>query len=135
MQNLMKIVCHSVTSEKHFFPFINPRYASYQVYVSLSYRITIHQKECNAAELVHSGTYELNDFKVEGERRKVDLPAQKNLLTNYFCILLYKYLALHFLVSLGAQIIINSDSLFLFGYVYYKTTFLAMYLTYLGGES
>ncbi|KAM3361947.1 exonuclease 1 isoform X1 [Capsicum galapagoense] len=43
------------------------------------------QKECNAAELVHSGTYELNDFKVEGERRKVDLPAQKNLLTNYFC--------------------------------------------------
>nr|XP_009604428.1 exonuclease 1 isoform X1 [Nicotiana tomentosiformis]XP_033512784.1 exonuclease 1 isoform X1 [Nicotiana tomentosiformis] len=43
------------------------------------------QKECNAAELVHSRTYELNDFKVEGERRKLDLPAQKNLLTNYFC--------------------------------------------------
>ncbi|XP_019250467.1 PREDICTED: exonuclease 1 isoform X2 [Nicotiana attenuata] len=44
------------------------------------------QKECNAAELVHSRTYELNDFKVEGERRKLDLPAQNNLLTNYFCI-------------------------------------------------
>ncbi|KAH0696919.1 hypothetical protein KY290_014338 [Solanum tuberosum] len=43
------------------------------------------QKECNAAELVDSRTYELNDFKVEGERRKRDLPAQKNLLTNYFC--------------------------------------------------
>lgn len=43
------------------------------------------QKECNAAELVHSGAYELNDFKVEGERRRLDLPAQKNLLTNYFC--------------------------------------------------
>uniref|UniRef100_A0A3Q7F2Y9 Exonuclease 1 n=1 Tax=Solanum lycopersicum TaxID=4081 RepID=A0A3Q7F2Y9_SOLLC len=43
------------------------------------------QKECNAAELVDSRTYELNDFKVEGERRKLDLPAQKNLLTNYFC--------------------------------------------------
>ncbi|KAJ8549402.1 hypothetical protein K7X08_033109 [Anisodus acutangulus] len=43
------------------------------------------QKECNAAELVHSRTYELNDLKVEDERRKLDLPAQKNLLTNYFC--------------------------------------------------
>ncbi|XP_059289775.1 exonuclease 1 isoform X3 [Lycium ferocissimum] len=43
------------------------------------------QKEGNAADLVHSRTYELNDFKVEGERRKLDLPAQKNLLTNYFC--------------------------------------------------
>ncbi|CAN4082143.1 unnamed protein product [Withania somnifera] len=43
------------------------------------------QKKCNAAELVHSGTYELKDFKVEGERRKLDLPAQKNLLTKYFC--------------------------------------------------
>ncbi|XP_049371358.1 exonuclease 1 [Solanum verrucosum] len=41
------------------------------------------QKECNTAELVDSRTYELNDFKVEG--RKLDLPAQKNLLTNYFC--------------------------------------------------
>ncbi|KAK4361267.1 hypothetical protein RND71_020219 [Anisodus tanguticus] len=61
------------------------RYTSYQVYTSLSCSITIHQKECNAAELVHSRTYELNDLKVEGERRKLDLPAQKNLLTNYFC--------------------------------------------------
>ncbi|XP_055806470.1 exonuclease 1 [Solanum dulcamara] len=43
------------------------------------------QKECTTAELVDSRTYELNDFKVEGERRKLDLPAQKNLLTNYFC--------------------------------------------------
>lgn len=43
------------------------------------------QKESNAAELVDSRTYELHDFKVEGERRKLDLPAQKNLLTNYFC--------------------------------------------------
>ncbi|XP_015063835.1 exonuclease 1 [Solanum pennellii] len=43
------------------------------------------QKECNTAELVDSRSYELNDFKVEGERRKLDLPAQKNLLTNYFC--------------------------------------------------
>ncbi|KAJ8545371.1 hypothetical protein K7X08_017954 [Anisodus acutangulus] len=43
------------------------------------------QKECKSAELVHSSTYELNDFKVEGERRKLDLPAQKNLLTDYFC--------------------------------------------------
>ncbi|KAL3376974.1 hypothetical protein AABB24_003412 [Solanum stoloniferum] len=41
------------------------------------------QKECNTAELVDSRTYELNDFKVKG--RKLDLPAQKNLLTNYFC--------------------------------------------------
>lgn len=95
MQNLIKIVCRSVTSDKCFFPFINLRYTSCQVYISLIYRITIHQKESNAAELVDSRTYELHDFKVEGERRKLDLPAQKNLLTNYFCIL-YKYLALHF---------------------------------------
>lgn len=123
MQNLMKIVCRSVTSDKCFFPFINLRYTSYQVYISLSYRITIHQKECNAAELVDSRTYELNDFKVEGERRKLDLPAQKNLLTNYFCILLYKYLALHFLLSFGAQGIINNDSLFIFWHVYDKQLF------------
>ncbi|PSS02969.1 Exonuclease [Actinidia chinensis var. chinensis] len=36
----------------------------------------------NGVGLVDAGTYKLNP---EGERKKLDLPAQKNLLTNYFC--------------------------------------------------
>lgn len=94
-ENWMTRVCCSVTSDNCFFPFLILNIFHIKFIILLSYGISIHQKECNAAELVHSRTYELNDFKVEGERRKLDLPAQKNLLTNYFCILLYKYLALH----------------------------------------
>uniref|UniRef100_M1AB16 Exonuclease 1 n=1 Tax=Solanum tuberosum TaxID=4113 RepID=M1AB16_SOLTU len=63
------------------------RYTSYQVYISLSYRITIHQKECNAAELVDSRTYELNDFKVEGTasleaKQKFRAPRTSPILPN-----------------------------------------------------
>ncbi|KAK9267663.1 hypothetical protein L1049_010094 [Liquidambar formosana] len=36
-----------------------------------------------SAGLVLDGTYQLKNFKPE--RKKLDLPAQKNLLTNYFC--------------------------------------------------
>ncbi|KAL2484236.1 Exonuclease 1 [Forsythia ovata] len=43
------------------------------------------QRECGNAEKVLSETYQLQNFKPEGERKKLDLPAQKNLLTNYFC--------------------------------------------------
>lgn len=31
-------------------------------------------------------TYQLKILKPENERKKIELPAQKNLLTNYFCI-------------------------------------------------
>lgn len=34
---------------------------------------------------VLGGIYQLKNFKIENERKKPDLPAQKNLLTNYFC--------------------------------------------------
>lgn len=40
----------------------------------------------DGAGLVVDGTSKQKVFKPEGERRKLDLPAQKNLLTNYFCI-------------------------------------------------
>ncbi|CAI9787980.1 unnamed protein product [Fraxinus pennsylvanica] len=43
------------------------------------------QRECGNAEKVLNGTYQLKNFNPEGERKKLDLPAQKNLLTNYFC--------------------------------------------------
>ncbi|XP_073300650.1 exonuclease 1 [Primulina huaijiensis] len=43
------------------------------------------QQECGAAERVMHGTYLLKNFKPDGERKKLDLPVQKNLLTNYFC--------------------------------------------------
>ncbi|KAI8573788.1 hypothetical protein RHMOL_Rhmol01G0302800 [Rhododendron molle] len=39
----------------------------------------------DGAGLVVDGTSKQKVFKPEGERRKLDLPAQKNLLTNYFC--------------------------------------------------
>ncbi|KAJ9690835.1 hypothetical protein PVL29_013138 [Vitis rotundifolia] len=35
--------------------------------------------------LLLDGTYQLKSFKPESERKKIELPAQKNLLTNYFC--------------------------------------------------
>lgn len=41
--------------------------------------------EHGGAELAVNESYQLKDFKPEGERKKLDLPAQKNLLTNYFC--------------------------------------------------
>ncbi|XP_019055251.1 PREDICTED: exonuclease 1 isoform X2 [Nelumbo nucifera] len=37
------------------------------------------------AELVVDRSYPLKEFKPESERKKLDLPAQKNVLTNYFC--------------------------------------------------
>lgn len=40
----------------------------------------------NLAGLVVNGTSKRKDFKPESERKRIDLPAQKNLLTNYFCI-------------------------------------------------
>ncbi|KAA8519582.1 hypothetical protein F0562_013794 [Nyssa sinensis] len=43
------------------------------------------QEENVSAELVSDGNYQLKTFKPEGERKKLDLPAQKNLLTSYFC--------------------------------------------------
>ncbi|CBI30771.3 unnamed protein product, partial [Vitis vinifera] len=40
----------------------------------------------NASDgLLLDGTYQLESFKPESERKKIELPAQKNLLTNYFC--------------------------------------------------
>lgn len=44
------------------------------------------QQDCGATERVLHGTYLLKNFKPDGERKKLDLPVQKNLLTNYFCI-------------------------------------------------
>nr|GMD09142.1 exonuclease 1 isoform X1 [Ipomoea batatas] len=46
------------------------------------------QKQCPGTELDYSQTNQLKNFKLEGQSKKLDLPAQKNLLTNYFCILL-----------------------------------------------
>ncbi|KAL3616962.1 hypothetical protein CASFOL_039356 [Castilleja foliolosa] len=43
------------------------------------------QGESIATEKVINGTYQLKNFKPDGEKKKLDLPAQKNLLTNYFC--------------------------------------------------
>ncbi|KAL7129778.1 hypothetical protein ABFS83_13G090700 [Erythranthe nasuta] len=43
------------------------------------------QTESGATEKVVQGTYQLKNFKPDGEKKKLDLPAQKNLLTNYFC--------------------------------------------------
>ncbi|KAL8460782.1 hypothetical protein ACS0TY_032333 [Phlomoides rotata] len=43
------------------------------------------QRESNAAEKVLHGTYQLKNFKPDGGRKKIDLPVQKNLLTNYSC--------------------------------------------------
>ncbi|GAB2299048.1 hypothetical protein Dimus_033122 [Dionaea muscipula] len=41
-------------------------------------------------EIVHSGAaadshYELQDFRTENKKKKLELPAQRNVLTNYFC--------------------------------------------------
>ncbi|CAA3016741.1 exonuclease 1 [Olea europaea subsp. europaea] len=47
------------------------------------------QRECGNAEKVLNGTYQVKNFNPEGERKKLDLPAQKNLLTNYYCIHIY----------------------------------------------
>ncbi|KAK6124125.1 hypothetical protein DH2020_042151 [Rehmannia glutinosa] len=43
------------------------------------------QGESGDTEKVLHGTYQLKNFKPDGERKKLDLPAQKNLLINYFC--------------------------------------------------
>ncbi|EYU28152.1 hypothetical protein ABFS82_13G090100 [Erythranthe guttata] len=43
------------------------------------------QTESGATEKVVQGTYQLKNFKPDGDKKKLDLPAQKNLLTNYFC--------------------------------------------------
>ncbi|PIN22594.1 Exodeoxyribonuclease I [Handroanthus impetiginosus] len=43
------------------------------------------QRESGTTEKVLQGTYQLKNFKPDGERKKLDLPAQKNLVTNYFC--------------------------------------------------
>ncbi|XP_043698648.1 exonuclease 1 isoform X2 [Telopea speciosissima] len=42
-------------------------------------------KEIVRGGLVLDKTYLLKNFKSDCERRKLDLPAQKNVLTNYFC--------------------------------------------------
>lgn len=44
------------------------------------------------ANMMHGEAYQLNNFKLEVEKKKLDLPVQKNLLTNYFCILRLLYL-------------------------------------------
>lgn len=41
---------------------------------------------------MHEEAYQMNNFKLEVEKKKLDLPVQKNLLTNYFCILRLLYL-------------------------------------------
>ncbi|KAK4440107.1 Exonuclease 1 [Sesamum alatum] len=43
------------------------------------------QMESGSIEEVLHGTYQHKNFKPDGERKRLDLPAQKNLLTNYFC--------------------------------------------------
>nr|XP_027085750.1 exonuclease 1 isoform X1 [Coffea arabica] len=43
------------------------------------------EHEHGGAELAVNESYQLKNFKPEGESKKLDLPAQKNLLTNYFC--------------------------------------------------
>ncbi|CAA0832385.1 Exonuclease 1 [Striga hermonthica] len=43
------------------------------------------QREPEATEKVVQRTYQLKNFKPDGEKKRLDLPAQKNLLTNYFC--------------------------------------------------
>ncbi|KAG6416724.1 hypothetical protein SASPL_124160 [Salvia splendens] len=43
------------------------------------------QRESGAAEKTLEGTYQLKFFKPDSERKKIDLPVQKNILTNYFC--------------------------------------------------
>ncbi|KAL2244721.1 UNVERIFIED_CONTAM: Exonuclease 1, partial [Sesamum indicum] len=43
------------------------------------------QMESGTVRKVLHGTYQSKNFKPDGERRRLDLPAQKNLLTNYFC--------------------------------------------------
>ncbi|XP_047940413.1 exonuclease 1 [Salvia hispanica] len=43
------------------------------------------QIESGAAEKTLQATYQLKFFKPDGERKKIDLPVQKNILTNYFC--------------------------------------------------
>ncbi|KAJ0581548.1 putative exodeoxyribonuclease I [Helianthus annuus] len=43
------------------------------------------QGDCVKEGPVLDGTYNLKSFKPEGSNKKLDLPAQKNLLTNYFC--------------------------------------------------
>ncbi|KAJ4980791.1 hypothetical protein NE237_031628 [Protea cynaroides] len=43
-------------------------------------------QEIVRAGLVLDKTYLLKNFKSDSERRKLDLPAQKNVLTNYFCV-------------------------------------------------
>ncbi|KAI3800780.1 hypothetical protein L1987_28876 [Smallanthus sonchifolius] len=41
--------------------------------------------ECVKERPQLDGTYNLKSFKPEGANKKLDLPAQKNLVTNYFC--------------------------------------------------
>ncbi|PWA98234.1 5'-3' exonuclease, C-terminal domain-containing protein [Artemisia annua] len=43
------------------------------------------QGECVEEGPIHDGTYNLKSFKSGAASKKLDLPAQKNLLTNYFC--------------------------------------------------
>ncbi|KAI3741608.1 hypothetical protein L1987_59282 [Smallanthus sonchifolius] len=43
------------------------------------------QGECVKEGPLLDGTYNLKSFKPEGANKKLDLPAQKNLVTNYFC--------------------------------------------------
>ncbi|KAL0398397.1 UNVERIFIED_CONTAM: Exonuclease 1 [Sesamum radiatum] len=43
------------------------------------------QMESGTVGKVLHGTYQSKNFKPDGERKRLDLPAQKNLLTNYFC--------------------------------------------------
>ncbi|VFQ88465.1 unnamed protein product [Cuscuta campestris] len=45
------------------------------------------QKDISGNELYYGQTHQPKNFKLEGrQRKKLDLPAKKNLLTNYFCI-------------------------------------------------
>ncbi|KAI3680866.1 hypothetical protein L6452_35643 [Arctium lappa] len=55
-------------------------------YFTQAYKHNEHFKgECDKAEPLLDGTYNLKSFKPGGTNKRLDLPAQKNLLTNYFC--------------------------------------------------
>ncbi|KAL0442581.1 UNVERIFIED_CONTAM: Exonuclease 1 [Sesamum latifolium] len=47
-------------------------------------KMPIQMESGTVGEVLH-GTYQSKNFKLDGERKRLDLPAQKNLLTNYFC--------------------------------------------------
>lgn len=43
------------------------------------------QREITNQNPVSATSYQLKEFRPEGDKKKLDLPAQRNVLTNYFC--------------------------------------------------